>query len=136
MATRVQVRGAKQLRRTLKQAGVDMKQLRDANREAARSILPMTIGLAPVGDPAPAHWNVPPPGRLKASLRVAATNRAGIIRAGRKSIPYGGPIHWGWPARNIRPNPWIMRAAQDNEHVWVAVYMDQINSVLDQIEGI
>ncbi|WP_245945753.1 HK97 gp10 family phage protein [Corynebacterium senegalense] len=115
---------------------MDLKQLRDANREAARSILPIAIGMAPVGTPPPPHWNAPPPGRLKASLRVAATNRAGIVRAGRKAIPYAGVIHWGWPARHIRPHPWIMRAAQDNENVWMRVYMDHIDDILDQIKGI
>ena len=124
------------MRRTLKQSGIDLKQLRDANREAARSILPIAIGMAPVGTPPPPHWNVPPPGRLKASLRVAATNRAGIVRAGRKSVPYAGVIHWGWPARHITPHPWIMRAAQENEAVWMAVYMHHIDDILDQIEGI
>lgn len=133
--TRVKVEGAARLRRTLKQAGVDMKQLRDANREAARAVLPIAIGAAPVGKPAPAHWNVPPPGRLKASLRVAATNRAGMVRAGRSSIPYAGVIHWGWPARGIAPNPWIMRTAQNNEHVWTAVYMDHVDDILNDIKG-
>lgn len=132
---RVRVEGAARLRRTLKQAGVDMKQLRDANREAARSVLPMAIAGAPVGQPAPAHWNAPPPGRLKASLRVAATNRAGIIRAGRKSLPYAGVVHWGNPHRGTRAQPWIMRAAQNNEHVWMSVYMDHIDDVLNSIEG-
>lgn len=132
---RVRIEGAARLRRTLKQAGVDMAELRSANREAARSILPIAIGMAPVGTPPPAHWNVPQPGRLKASMRVAATNRAGIVRAGRKSIPYAGVIHWGWPQRGIRARPWIMTTAQDNEHVWTSVYMDHVDDVLKQIKG-
>lgn len=132
---RVRVEGAARLRRTLKQAGVDLKELRHANREAARSILPIATATAPIGKPSPAHWNVPPPGRLKASLRVAATNKAGIIRAGRKAVPYAGVIHWGNPHRNIRPHPWIMRAAQDNEPVWMNVYMRHLDDVLDQIQG-
>lgn len=132
---RVRVEGADTLRRTLKQSGLDLKQLKDANRAAAGSILPIAIGLAPVGKPPPPHWNVPAPGRLKASLRVGATQRAGMIRAGKKSVPYAPVIHWGWPARNIAPHPWIMRAAQDNEAVWTAVYMQHVDKILDQIKG-
>lgn len=133
---RVQVEGGARLRRTLRQAGVDMKELRDANRESARSILPMAIAMAPVGQPRPMHWeSASPPGRLKNSLRVAATNSSGMIRAGRKSVPYGGPIHWGWPARNITENPWILRAAQDHEDVWTAVYHDHVDGILKSIKG-
>lgn len=122
---RVQVIGGARLRRTLRQAGVDMKQLRDANRQAAASILPIAVGMAPVGQTL----------RLKGSLRTAATNRAGILRAGRKSVPYAGVVHWGNPHRGTRAQPWIMRAAQDNEAVWMKVYMEKIDDVLNSIEG-
>lgn len=122
---RVQVIGGARLRRTLRQAGVDMKQLRDANRQAAASILPIAVGMAPVGHTL----------RLKGSLRTAATNRAGILRAGRKSVPYAGVVHWGNPHRGTRAQPWIMRAAQDNEAVWMKVYMEKIDDVLNSIEG-
>ena len=134
--SRVQVKGAARLRRTLKAAGVDMKQLRDANRAAAASILPIAIGSAPVGQPQPLHWARPhTPGTLKSSLRVGATNRAGMIRAGRKSIPYAGPIHYGWAARGNKTNNWINEAVTRNENVWIRVYMDHIDDVLDQIQG-
>lgn len=133
---RVQVKGAARLRRTLKAAGVDMKQLRAANKAAAESILPIAIGSAPIGAAQPLHWARPhAPGTLKASLRTAATNRAGMVRAGRKNIPYAGPIHFGWAAHNIKANPWITRAVTNNENVWVEVYMKHIDDVLDQIEG-
>lgn len=133
---RVRVEGAANLRRTLKKSGVDLKQLRSANREAARSILPIATAMAPVGPPVPAHWSRQhAPGQLKKSMRVAATNRAGMVRSGRKSIPYAGPIHWGWAARNIKAQPWISQAVTQNEAVWMGVYMDHIDDVLDQIRG-
>lgn len=134
---RVHVHGADELRRTLRKSGVDLAQLKQANRAAAASILPISIAAAPVGTPTPLHWaRQHTPGTLKSSLRVGATQKAGIIRAGRKSIPYAGPIHFGWRARNIKPNPWITRAVEANEPVWVRVYMEHINDVIDQIKGI
>ena len=120
----VKVAGARQLRRELKKAGGDLSQLREANRQAARSILPIAAGLAPVTT-----------GRLKASLRVAATNRAGMVRAGRKAVPYAGPIHWGWPLRGIRPNPFMTQAATNNEHIWMDAYMDAVDKALKDIKG-
>ncbi|QMV84730.1 HK97 gp10 family phage protein [Corynebacterium hindlerae] len=118
------VKGARELRRTLKQAGGDLSQLREANREAARSILPIAAGLAPVKT-----------GALKASLRVGATQRAGIVRAGKKAVPYAGPIHWGWQARGIKANPFMTEAATNNEHIWIEAYMDAVEKAIRQVKG-
>lgn len=120
----VQVDGARKLRRELKKAGGDLGQLRDANRQAARSILPIAAGLAPVTT-----------GRLKASLRVAATNKAGMLRAGRKAVPYAGPIHWGWPLRGIHPRPFMTQAATNNESIWMDAYLGAVDKALKEIKG-
>jgi len=60
-------------------------------------------------------------GKLKSSLRVSGTTRAGYVRAGgKRSAPYAGPIHFGWPNRPdynrewfggpIPPNPFLYSA--------------------------
>lgn len=120
----VHVEGAKELRRTLKLAGGDLSDLRAANRNAAQSIVPIAAGLAPVRS-----------GVLKASVRAGATNRAGIVRAGFKRVPYAGPIHWGWPARGIRPRPFLSEAATGNEHLWLDAYMDEVEKAIAKIKG-
>ncbi len=38
-------------------------------------------------------------GRLAGDIRSSGTKARGIIRVGRKALPYAGPIHWGWPGR-------------------------------------
>lgn len=48
-------------------------------------------------------------GRLAASLRPFATARAAGVRS---SLPYAAPIHWGWPRRNIKAQPFISEAAE------------------------
>lgn len=120
----VHVEGAKQLRRTLKQAGGDLSDLRMANRHAAETIVPIAAGLAPVLT-----------GRLKASVRAGATNRAGIVRAGFKKVPYAGPIHWGWPARGTHPHPFLSLAATGSEALWMEAYMDEVDSAIRKIKG-
>ena len=40
-------------------------------------------------------------GRLAASIRTFKAQRAAQVGAGRASVPYAGPIHWGWPNRRI-----------------------------------
>lgn len=118
------VEGVARLRRELKKAGGDLSQLREANRNAAASILPIAEGLAPKRT-----------GRLAATIRTGATNKAGILRAGRKSIPYAGPIHWGWPVRGIRPQPYLAEAAQGNEDIWIGAYTEAIDKAIKQVEG-
>jgi hypothetical protein len=119
-----EVEGAAQLRRTLKKAGVDMKQLAAANREAAQTVAAAARPTTPVRL-----------GNLAKSVRAGATQKAGIVRAGRGSLPYAGPIHWGWPARGIKPHPWIADAAKATEPQWVSDYIEHVDRVLDQVRG-
>ena len=42
------------------------------------------------------------PGALKGTLRSGASARAGVVRIGKKLVPYAGPVHYGWVTR---PNP-------------------------------
>lgn len=125
----VEVEGAKQLRRTLKEAGGDLKDLKAANKGAAEIAANAAAELAPVRS-----------GALAKSVRAAGTQTAGIIRAGnnRKTaagVPYGGVIHWGHPARGIKANTFVTDAAQQTESVWVNLYIDKMNETIQQIEG-
>lgn len=50
-------------------------------------------------------------GALAASIREAATKTSAKVKAGSgKSVPYAGPIHFGWPARKIKPQPFFYDA--------------------------
>lgn len=119
------VEGLNALRRTMRKAGADVSALREANLNAAKIVLPIAQAMAPRST-----------GRLAASIRATATPRAGSIKTGRKKIPYAGPIHWGWPARNIEPNPWVATAAHDSESLWVEEYVKHVSDALDQVHGV
>ena len=120
----VEVVGGARLRRTLRRAGVDVKRLTALNREAAETVLPTATSTAPRAS-----------GRLATTGRTGATTRAGLIRFGSKRLPYAGPIHYGWPARNIAPQPWATEAAQRTEGAWTDVYQQGIESLLASIQG-
>lgn len=130
----VRIEGARQLRATLKRAGGDLQDLRAANRRAATTVVPAAAALAPKRS-----------GNLAASIRAGATTRAGIVRAGKKRVPYAGPVHWGWPSRPdpargirggpIKPHPFLMRAAQDTEPQWVPIYEAEILSAIRKVKG-
>jgi hypothetical protein len=74
-------------------------------------------------------------GALAATLRGSGTQAAAIVRAGRGSVPYAGPIHWGWPARHIPAQPWIYDAAQRSTEQWTGLYLTALEKIIDGIEG-
>jgi hypothetical protein len=75
-------------------------------------------------------------GALAGTIRSTGTKRGGYVRAGKKSVPYAGPIHFGWPNRPnnakewrggpIQPNPFLYaalesRRADVEERFWKAL---------------
>ena len=97
--------GQKRFVQTMRKAGADMDDLKEVNRAAAQIALPAVRNLAPRGKT----------GRLAGSLRVGATKRAGVIRAGRKAVPYAGPVNYGWPARHIKPRLFVNNGVASTE---------------------
>lgn len=132
---RVRVYGARNLRRTLTDAGENVTELKDANRAAAETAARASAALAPKLT-----------GALAATIRASGTKTAGIIRAGRKSVPYAGPIHWGWPTRPqplgniyggpIEPQPFLSDGAQSSEGQWLPEYINTVNGIIRRVEGI
>lgn len=119
-----EVEGGKQLRRTLKAAGVSLASLKNVHKAAA------ALAAAAAARKAPRVT-----GRLAGNVRAGATQRAGIVRAGGARIPYAGPIHWGWSKRNISANPFMVDAAKQTEPQWVQLYADYTEKALETIEG-
>lgn len=125
----VEVRGIKELRRTLRKAGADMSDFTVVNRAAAAIVAEAARGRTPVGPPEGGH--------ISQTVRVGATRTAGIVRVGNNGkFRYGGPIHWGWPARNIAPNPWVTEAAQATEPTWIEKYVDGVDGIVSQVKGV
>lgn len=122
MKPTVQVEGAAKLRRTLKAAGSDLGDLKDAHAQAAK--------IAEGAVHAPRRT-----GLLAGTVRSSGTKTAGILRAGRASVPYAGVIHWGWPKRGIPARPFLSDAATSSEPRWLPVYEAAIEEALRQVEG-
>lgn len=131
----VQVEGLNRMVRTLRRAGADLGDLKDAHRRAAEVVLPAAAAIAP-------HRS----GRLAASLRAGATAGAGTVKAGGKAkAPYANPIHWGWFSRPdpdkgwrggpIRPNSFMSRAAQRTEPTWVPIFEAEMLTAIRKVKG-
>lgn len=97
----VRVEGLAKLQRDLKQLDRGLTtEVKAVNKEAAELVASEIRDRAPVGSGRDKH-----PGRLRKSVRAGATLTAGVVRIGNASTPYNKPVTFGWPAHNIRPNP-------------------------------
>ena len=117
--------GQKRFVSTMRKAGADMKELKEVNRQAADIALPAVRSLAPRGKT----------GRLASSVRAGATQKAGVIRAGRKSVPYAGVINYGWPARRIKPRLFVNNGVASTEGAWQRLYKQFIDRTMSQVKG-
>lgn len=119
----LEVRGARKLRRTLKRAGRDVTELRGVHSGVAGVV---------AGAASPPRRS----GTLAGTVRAAGTTTAAIVRAGFARVPYAGPIHWGWPARNIAAQPFLSDAATSSEGIWIKLYEREVDRIINQVEGI
>lgn len=121
----VEVRGARELRSSLRKAGKDLTEMKAAHAAVASVVARVAAARAPKRS-----------GRLSATTRAAGTTTAAVVRAGFKSVPYAGLIHWGWPARNIKAQPFLSDAATGSEGAWLPIYEGAVEEALAQVKGI
>lgn len=121
----IQIEGLATLVRTLNRAGEDISDLKDANASAAAMVAAEAESRAPRVS-----------GRLAGSIKGSRKARGATIQAGRSKVPYAAPIHWGWPARNIAPQPFLTDAAAATEPRWVAAYLRDLEAALKKVRGV
>jgi len=113
----VRVEGLDDVRRKIRkmEQGLDQDaakgDLKRMNLEAAEIVAGVATGLVPVRT-----------GKLRDTIRAAGAQKSGRVRSGYNipqgaaasgnwgRMPYAGPIHFGWPARNISPQPFLYDA--------------------------
>jgi hypothetical protein len=74
-------------------------------------------------------------GRLAASVRGNRAVSRATVAAGGVTLPYAGPIHYGWPAHNIEAAPFIIDAAQATEPAWLPIFAADVDQALDVVRG-
>ena len=121
----IEVEGLKQLVKNLKAADAELvKELKAANKEAAEVVAVAARYLVPVKT-----------GALKKSVRASGTQKAGSVRVGSARLPYAGPIHFGWPKRHIRPQPFIYEALDKRIREVVNLYEERVGKIVDSINS-
>ncbi len=66
-------------------------------------------------------------GRLAADVRGNRAKGKAVVTAGRASVPYAGPINYGWPKRGIAPAGFMQKADQQMRPVAIARLEEEIN---------
>lgn len=117
----VTVDGARELRKALKAVDGGVADLKSAHAEAAEIVEDRGHQLVPRLS-----------GLLDSSIRSSGQAAGGVVRAGRSSVPYAGPIHFGWPAHNIEPQPFLYDALDDRSQQVVDVYEERVGSLIDK----
>jgi len=96
----IKVKGYKQAIKALQAIGVPAAEIKAAGSEAGELVANQARSLVPVRT-----------GALRNSIRVSkALNRVSVSAGNNRSVPYANPIHWGWFRRNIRPQPFFVKA--------------------------
>lgn len=120
----VTVTGARELRATMKRAGVDLQDLKDTNEGVGNIVARAATARAPRRS-----------GALAGSIRASKAAGRATVKAGSKRVPYAGVIHYGWSAHHIRPRPFVTEAAAATQPAWLDLYKTGIQTVLDKIRG-
>jgi HK97 gp10 family phage protein len=120
----VQVVGVKELRATMKKAGEDLADLKAIHQAAGNIVVAVAQQLAPKRS-----------GALAGTIRATRQAAGVAVKAGSASVPYAGPIHWGWRARNITGNPFLTDAAAQTEEQWVSLYYAELEKIIERVEG-
>jgi hypothetical protein len=73
-------------------------------------------------------------GELASSVVGNPSAEKAQILAGSAAVPYAGVQEYGWPERNIRPQPYLNPAVKDNMGYIIEKYNDSIQSAIKKYD--
>ena len=119
----VEVTGAKELRRALRRMDDRVSDLKDVHDDAGALVASRGRAIAP-------HLSGALAGTVRHDRRVAGAS----VLAGRRTVPYAGVIHFGWPAHNIEAQPFLYEALEDSRDDVVRLYGLGIEVLIDKLD--
>lgn len=117
----IKVAGLKQALKALQEIGVPAEEIKQANADAAELVLQAARPLVPVRS-----------GKLLGTLRAGKALGKATVSAGRASVPYANPIHWGWYKKHIQPQPFFVKALGYTREEVMATYFRQLEGLIDK----
>lgn len=117
---KIEITGLKEAQKALRTLSKESRdKMKETHRKAGQIIVDAATPLVPRET-----------GALLASIKSAPLQRQGRVRLGSAALPYAGPIHFGWPARNIKPNPFIYEVLDGRRAEVSRLYEDRINQLI------
>lgn len=101
----VRIEGLGRTLRALAKAGADAQDMRDAMHRLGMVVVTAARPRVPIG-------KGPAAGRTLSTLRAGRGKTKAVVRMGGARAPYAPVVHYGWPARNIDPQPSLVDAYQ------------------------
>ena len=97
----MRIQGADRAMRALARAGAETQDMKDLMHSLGSLVVKTAKPLTP-------HRT----GRLAGSIRAGRGKTKAVVTAGRKSIPYAGVQHYGWPAHHIKAMMFLVKALE------------------------
>lgn len=117
----LKVEGLAQVVRALDQFGLDVDDLKDAFSAIARTGAGVMARHVP-------HRT----GRLASNVRGNRAKSKAVVAIGGASVPYAGPIQWGWPKRNIAAAGFFEATDREMNPVAIQMLEQEINRKIAQ----
>jgi HK97 gp10 family phage protein len=123
--TGIKVINLKEVTKALRAIGVPNDAVKEAGKQSAAAVIDEAQRLVPVRS-----------GKLRDSIRLASNARgkvtiqAGNNRTSKSGVPYANPIHWGWFKRNIKPQPFFVKAIGLTRGEVYENYMRQMENLI------
>ena len=114
----VAVKGLREVVRSFDQYAGAVDDLKDANAAIGSKVSKTASAIAPQRT-----------GGLARSIRPNRAKQKVQIKAGGSSVPYAGPIEYGWEKRNIEPKPFLRRAAWTERNFVKEQYSANIQAI-------
>jgi len=115
----IEVEGGPQLRRALKKVDARADDLKAVHADIGELVADRAEDLVPRAS-----------GDLHDSIRSSRTARSATVSAGARLEPYAGPIHFGWRARNIEPQPFLYDALDDRRDEILQRYGEGVDDIV------
>jgi len=123
MAEEISIQGVKEVTDSLNKMARDLESNIELNKELSTTLSQKASAMAPKLTGALASSVIGNPSAEKAQ-----------ILAGSAAVPYAGVQEYGWPERNIRPQPYLNPAVNDNMGYIIEKYNDSIQKAIKQYD--
>jgi len=123
MAEAITIQGVKEVTDSLNKLARDLESNIELNKELSTTLSQKASALAPRLT-----------GALASSVQGNPSAEKAQILAGSAAVPYAGVQEYGWPEKNIKAQPYLNPAVNNNMGYIIEKYNDSIQKAIKQYD--